>query len=231
MEVIILAGGFGTRLRHIIEDVPKPMAPIQGYPFLTYLFEYLSLYDITKIILATGYKSASIECYYNAAYKKMALVYSVEYEPLGTGGAIQLAMKNCATENIVIMNGDTFFNVDLKAMQQNHHQTQCDVTIAVKQMSDFDRYGTVECKKGKITRFNEKEKTKAGLINGGIYIVKKQSLASINETTFSFEKDFLEKNITTLKFTCFESKGYFIDIGIPEDYYKACSSPNFIIRR
>ena len=220
MEAVILAGGLGTRLRSVIDDIPKPMAPIKDVPFLKYILDYLIDNNVNRVILAVGYKWEVIEQYFGNQYKELELVYSIENEPLGTGGAIKQALEMCNTEDIFIINGDTYFNVDLIAMKKSHVTNKADLTIATKLMNNFDRYGKVVVEKGFIIGFQEKQFNKEGLINGGIYLCKKDSLAHIDMTKFSFEKDFMEKEIANKQIISFESHEYFIDIGIPEDYRK-----------
>lgn len=221
MEAIILAGGFGTRLAHIVKDVPKPMAPVANHPFLEYILDYLKENGITKVVFATGYKHDIIEKYFGNAYNEMKLLYSVEDTPLLTGGAIKKALTVCEDDNIFIINGDTYFDVDLDRMKEFHNLNNADITIATKLMYDFNRYGTVTLNNDKIIKFREKEYNKEGLINGGIYLVNRSILADIKENKFSFEQDIMEKKVLELSIYSFASKGYFIDIGIPEDYKKA----------
>ena len=143
MEAIILAGGLGTRLSHIVKDVPKPMAPVAGRPFLEYILDYLIENDIKRVILATGYKHEIIEQHFGNLYKNIEIIYSVENEPLFTGGAIKKALSKCKENNVFIINGDTYFNVDLKEMKKFHIESNSEITIATKLMYDFERYGTV----------------------------------------------------------------------------------------
>ena len=221
MEAIVLAGGFGTRLRHVVPDVPKPMAPVCDKPFLEYILNYLSNNGITRVVLATGYKHEVIEAYFGVQYKNIEIIYSVEDTPLFTGGAIKKALHSCKGEYVYVINGDTFFDVDLASMFQFHIEQHADLTIAMKHMTDFERYGTLELEGNKITGFREKQKTAEGYINGGIYLMRRDLLEQIVEEKFSFESDFMEKKVNELSFAAFESNGYFIDIGIPEDYAKA----------
>jgi D-glycero-alpha-D-manno-heptose 1-phosphate guanylyltransferase len=221
MEIIILAGGFGTRLSHIISDVPKPMAPIRGTPFLVFVLEYISQFRFNKIIMATGHKSKIIEEYFGNNYKGIDIVYSVEKEPLGTGGAIKKALSYCVGENVCVINGDTYFDVDLNIMRDFHKKENAKLTIGLKEMLNFDRYGTVEIENDDVVRFNEKKPLKEGYINGGVYFIKRDGLNDVKERVFSFEKDYMEKFVSRGEFKGFLSDGYFIDIGIPEDYYKA----------
>lgn len=221
MEVVILAGGFGTRLQHIISDVPKPMAPVCNRPFLEHILEYLRRFDVKKVVMATGYKSDVIREHFGNNYKGIEIIYSVEKSPLGTGGAIKKALSSCSEKNVCVLNGDTYFDVDLKKMFEFHEQADAIVTMGIKEMINFDRYGSVEIDIDRIVQFNEKKQMKIGYINTGSYIIDRNVFDEMKEENFSFEKDFLEKFVNKKKFVCFRSGGYFIDIGIPEDYYKA----------
>lgn len=221
MEAIILAGGLGTRLSHMVPNVPKPMAPVCGKPFLEYILNYLNNSEITRVIMATGYKHEVIEQYFHRQYKKIELCYSIEDTPLFTGGAIKKALQDCGEPYVYVINGDTFFDVNLDVMYQFHVQQNSDLTIAMKYLKQFERYGTLALDDSRITGFCEKQKTEAGYINGGIYLMRRNLLEQIREEKFSFESDFMEKKVNELFFTAFESKGYFIDIGVPEDYAKA----------
>lgn len=219
MEAIVLAGGFGTRLSHILKDIPKPMAPVNGDPFLSYIFEYLLKFKVTHVVLAVGYKAQAIQNYFQVNCKGISITYSTEDTPLGTGGAIKKAMEYCSQEDVFVLNGDTYFDVDLARMKEFHERKGSLLTIAVKPMTNFERYGTVVIKDDKIVRFEEKKPALAGRINGGIYLMKKEVMESAGQGAFSFEKDLLEKTKTELY--AFESDGYFIDIGVPEDYNRA----------
>ena len=221
-EAIILAGGFGTRLTNVT-DVPKPMAPINEIPFLEYLLNYLSSYKITRVHLAVGYKHEVIQAYFGNQFKNCQLNYVVEDTPLGTGGAIQKALADVKSEEVLVLNGDTFFQVDFNQMEIFHHTYNSDVTIALKPMKDFDRYGTVVYDDNfRITSFAEKQFCSEGAINGGIYLLKTTIFNGIEfPENFSIEQDFFENAYTAKKLMGFISEGYFIDIGIPTDYAKA----------
>jgi D-glycero-alpha-D-manno-heptose 1-phosphate guanylyltransferase len=222
MEAIVLAGGFGRRLSHIITDVPKPMADINGKPFLEYIFEYLSKQGITRVVVTVSYKKEFIMDYFKNEYQDIKITYSVGDTPLGTGGDMKKALKICNDEKVFVLNGDTYFDVNLDLMKKYHLDKNADITIASKLMSNFKRYGTLNLdRNGKILSFVEKQPTKTGYINGGIYIVKKEALISIDQEVFSFEKDFMENETFNLNAYANISNGYFIDIGLPEDYYKA----------
>lgn len=220
MEAIILAGGFGTRLSHIVKDVPKPMAPVCGMPFLEYIVNDLINKGITRIVMAVGYKQDIIINYFGCLYKNIEIVYSSENKPLYTGGAVKKALKACKEKSVCIINGDTFFDVELKVMLREHECNSADLTIALKHMENFERYGTVEFFGKKITSFEEKMHREKGYINGGIYVITKDLLESYPEDEFSFET-YITDRLFDLKVLAFTSNGYFIDIGIPEDYEKA----------
>lgn len=218
MEVIVLAGGFGTRLKEVVSDVPKPMAPVNGKPFLEYLLKDLSKKGIKHVILAVGYKKEIIKEYFKNKYEDIEITYSEELVPLGTGGAIKKALKLVKEEDVFIVNGDTFFDVDLKGMKEFHTENKSILTVAVKEMENFDRYGSLVIKENRIIEFEEKKKKDKGKINGGIYLIKKDLLSRMEKENFSFEKEVLEDK--KVEKYSYESEGYFIDIGIPEDYFK-----------
>lgn len=223
MEAIILAGGVGTRLQSVVKDLPKPMADINGRPFLCYLLDYLSSQGITKILLSVGYRHEIIRDYFGLQYRNMDISHIVEAEPLGTGGALKKALSCTEGRDVIVLNGDTFFNLDLKKMIDFHHAEDSILTIAVKPMHDFDRYGAVIIKDSRVVDFEEKTFKHFGYINGGVYAMKKtiSEFFDNDKDTFSFEVDFLNKKIHNIHPFAFISDDYFIDIGIPDDYKKA----------
>jgi D-glycero-alpha-D-manno-heptose 1-phosphate guanylyltransferase len=222
MEVIILAGGRGTRLQGIVDDLPKPMAPVNGKPFLSYVLAWLSKFPISKIIISTGYRSQAVSDYFGASFSGIDIDYAVEETALGTGGAIMLAIKKANDSDVAVINGDTFFPVDIDKLFRFHAGGNKSLTIALKPMQDFSRYGSVECGGGSIIKFNEKSYCAGGLINGGIYVIKKSFMHSLNlPGVFSFEKDLLEKQASASNLSYMIFDDAFIDIGTPEDYYRA----------
>lgn len=221
MEAIILAGGFGTRLSHIVKGVPKPMAPVANRAFLEYILDYLKDNGITKVVLATGYKSSIIENHFGNSYNGIKILYSVEDTPLFTGGAIKKALSMCDNNEVFIINGDTYFDVNLNKMKDFHNSNNANITVATKLMYNFDRYGTVTLSNDRIIQFKEKGYNQKGLINGGIYLVNKNVLVTVEQSKFSFEQDIMEKKISELSIYSFISDGYFIDIGVEQDYYVA----------
>ncbi|HIC4156564.1 TPA: D-glycero-D-manno-heptose 1-phosphate guanosyltransferase [Campylobacter jejuni] len=214
MQAIILCGGLGTRLKSIIKDIPKPMAPINDKPFLEFIFEYLKKQGIKEVILAVSYKYEVMQEYFKDEFLGIKIKYSIEKEPLGTGGAIKEALKFIKNEAYVL-NGDTIFDIDLKKLILNNSK----ICLALKQMNDFDRYGTVELdSKNYIKLFKEKEFKKQGLINGGIYFLNKDIFNDFTlQEKFSFE-EFLQENYEKLKAKAHIFDNYFIDIGVPGDY-------------
>lgn len=222
-EAIILAGGLGTRLREAVPDLPKCMAPVAGRPFLSYVVDALRMQGIHHFIFSLGYKAEAIEDYLKEHYPTLDYTLALEEEPLGTGGAIQLALQSARTNEVLIANGDTLFKVDVQAMAGFLQAKDAECLLALKPMSHFDRYGVVELdREGRITSFREKQYYAEGLINGGIYLVNKQKfLIRAFPDKFSFEKDYLEPFFSQGAFYGLAQDGYFIDIGIPEDYNRA----------
>jgi len=231
-EAIILAGGLGTRLRDAVPDLPKAMAPVGGKPFLSYVIDYFLEQGIEKFIFALGYKSEAIEDFLwtklpglLADGRPASYQLSIEKEPLGTGGAIRLACTLAADSTVLVLNGDTFFRIDVGELGAAHRKQAADCSLCLKPMQNFDRYGVVELGQGgRISAFREKQFYDRGLINGGVYALDRARF--LNEdlpSTFSFEKDYLEKFSSTNRFFGLVQDEYFIDIGIPEDYERAQS--------
>lgn len=226
-ECIILAGGLGTRLRSIVSDLPKCMAPVAGKPFLAYVIDNLIKEEIEKFIFSVGYKSESIIEFVNTEYSKYSIQYSIEKEPLGTGGAIKLACSKSSEKNVLALNGDTLFSINISKLSKFHQLKNADCTLCLKPMQNFDRYGVVELDNNNtITSFKEKKFYEKGLINGGVYaLTTDKFLEEELPEKFSFEKDYLEKKVNAETYaktiSGFVQDEYFIDIGIPEDYERA----------
>jgi len=223
VEAIILAGGLGTRLREAVPDLPKCMAPVAGKPFIAFVIDALRMQGVEHFIFSLGYKADAIENYLQEHYPTLSYSLVIEEEPLGTGGAIQLAIRQAQTENVLIANGDTLFRIQYKDLLTIHQQNKAECTLALKPMQNFDRYGVVEIDTtNKIRSFKEKQHYHEGLINGGIYLVNKTAFLNRKlPVKFSFEKDYLEAFCQEGKFFGAVQEGYFIDIGIPNDYNKA----------
>lgn len=226
-EAIILAGGLGTRLQSVISDVPKCMAPVAEKPFLHYVIEFLQKRGIQHLIFSVGYMHEMIEEYLAESYSQLNYTISLENEPLGTGGAIKLAGNKSLQKNILICNGDTLFKVDISLLSKLHLDANAACTLSLKPMHFFDRYGAVELNEDySVKSFKEKQFYKSGLINGGLYALNIEEFLKENlPEKFSFEKDYLENNVKSRnqksKLYGIIQDGYFIDIGIPEDYERA----------
>ena len=222
---IILAGGMGTRLKTIISDLPKPMAPIMNVPFLTYQLNYLKHFGIKKVIFSVGYLSEKIIAHYNQSFENINIEYSIEKNPLGTGGGIRMAMSNLNEDLVLILNGDSFFDLNLEQFYNLHLEQKSDFSLALRYVNNSERYGNIEFNSSnQITSFIEKNQlNQSGYINAGVYILSKKLYLQNTkpDINFSIEKDFFEKQLNQLIIKGFEFKDYFIDIGIPEDYLKA----------
>jgi len=223
MECIVLAGGLGTRLRSVVAELPKCMAPVAGEPFLYYIFKYLQRQNISHVILSVGYKYEAIQIWIEETKWPFDISYAIEEEPLGTGGAIKLALQKATEKHVLIINGDTFFDVDMAQLLNEHIEKKADLTLALKPMNNFDRYGNVLMNnQNRITSFMEKQFCEQGQINGGVYLINRNSgLMDKQDTKFSFETEILQKHFSDSLFYGLINNRYFIDIGIPEDYEKA----------
>lgn len=217
MEAVVLAGGLGTRLRPEVRDLPKPMAPIDGKPFLSRVLSWLCRQEVTRCVLAVGYKCESIMDYYGARFQNMEILYSIEEEPLGTGGAIKKALERCCEHTVLAANGDTYFPVDVKAMQACH-KLPCTISCLFRE--DASRYGLVLTKGEKVTGFQEKREGASGRINGGVYLLDRCIFERFHGK-FSLETDVLPLLVEEGKVDVYGSNAFFIDIGIPEDYRRA----------
>jgi len=222
MEVVILAGGMGTRLHEAVPDLPKPMAPVNGKPFLWYILSWLTEYPISKVILSTGYKHESIISYFGDSFEGIPVEYAIEKEPLGTGGGLMFAAGKASGSDFIVINGDTYFPINLTELYSFHTGHSAFITVALKKMKDFSRYGAVECTDGKIIQFHEKKFCQDGFINGGIYLMNRNMLMSRHlPESFSLEKDVLEKSAGTGDLNGMVFTEPFLDIGIPEEYQRA----------
>lgn len=222
IDTIILAGGLGTRLRAIVDDRPKALAPVGDRPFLDLLLTFLDSWNCTRnVVVATGYMGDKIESEYarRASYG-FRMCFSREERLLGTGGAIKKALAHTHTKNVLVMNGDSFTNVNLAKLLSTHAKTGSDMTIVLKKMADASRYGGVEFDEtGRIVRFQEKDVADGGgYVNTGIYVIKREIFEEVQkEKALSLEKELLPAFISGRVFG-YVTRGRFIDIGIPETY-------------
>lgn len=223
VEAIILAGGFGTRLRTVVSDLPKCMAPVAGKPFLCYVIDQLQQQGIKKFIFSLGYMSEVIQTFLQENYPALDYQLSIEEDPLGTGGAIYKACSMATEPTVLALNGDTLFSINVQQLLQVHQQKESHCTICLKPMQQFERYGVVKMDTNNcITSFEEKKWNEEGLINGGVYAIDRgKFLAQPFAEKFSMEKDYLELLVGEGNFYGLVQDAYFIDIGIPEDFERA----------
>lgn len=224
-EAVVLAGGFGTRLSQVVRDVPKPLAPVYTRPFLTFLLDKLSDAGVTRVILAVGYRWQQIQTYFGDSYRNMEIRYSVEDTPLGTGGAVKKAMEQVVGTAVWVLNGDTFFDVDLSdlsALSSRH--PDCPLVFALRRVDDVSRYGEVRIDAdGRVLAFAEKEEgARPGTVNGGLYLVRTEWMRRLDlPEKFSFENDVLAVVWRQTPVYAQAFNPFFIDIGVPDDYNKA----------
>lgn len=224
---VILAGGLGTRLRSVVPDLPKPMAPVNGKPFLASLITYWTGQGIKRFVLSLGYKSQTIVDYFGSSFEGSDIEYIVESSPLGTGGGVLLANQRMDSNSpYLLLNGDTFFAVDLKKLCFFAESVDADWCFSLFKTSDFDRYLGLDIDiSGEIHGFRSNISSDARLVNGGVYSLHPRSLSALNlpvGSRISLEDEIFplliakEQKVFGL---AFDNK--FIDIGVPEDYQRA----------
>lgn len=219
-EAIVLAGGFGTRLRPVVSDVPKPMAPIAGRPFLEILLTHLARKGVHRVILSVGFMSEKIVGHFGNRFAGMDLDYAVEEHPLGTGGAVKAALGHCEGDHAFVFNGDTYLDLEVSRLDACWTARRCPLIVG-REVADTSRYGRLITVEGRVVGFEEKGKAGPGLINAGCYVLPTDILMAVPAETFSLESDFLSREIGRRRFELFVTGGDFIDIGIPEDFQRA----------
>jgi len=220
MTAVILAGGFGTRLQSVVSDKPKVLAEVSGKPFLAYLLKQISSAGIRKVVFCTGYMAEKIQDCFGDTYGPMHILYSKEDEPLGTGGALRLALSYLSSDTVLIMNGDSYTDADLGSYVNWFLQKNCKAALLLTKVLDTSRYGSVTVNRDEnITAFDEKGASSgAGWINAGVYLMRKSLIISMPAGQFySLEYDLLP-SLAEKKLYGFCSEGRFIDIGTPESY-------------
>lgn len=224
IQVLILCGGLGTRLRDVVKDIPKPLAPINGTPFLTLLMNFLKKQGFKKIKLLTGYLSEQFEeLYGNGSKLDLEISYSVEETPLGTGGAVKLAINKAEEDYFICLNGDTFFDFNYELFNSSQSQEESFHKIMLRQVDNANRYGSIEMNsENLITEFKEKTQgDEPGLINSGVYFLHRSIIDWIDDGKVSLETDVFPRLVEEKKIQGIETGGFFIDIGIPTDFKKA----------
>jgi D-glycero-alpha-D-manno-heptose 1-phosphate guanylyltransferase len=222
-EAVILAGGKGTRLQPVVADRPKVLAAVCGRPFLAYLLDQVAAAGISHTILCVGYRAQQVQAALGKQYAGMSLTYSREATPLGTGGALRLAQPLTVSETLIVMNGDSFCEVNLRDLWEWHQARQSRATLVLTHMSDTARYGRVSSSTaGEISNFEEKGRTAGeGWVNAGIYVVKSEMVRAIPlECAVSLEHDVFSSWIGQRLYG-YRSRGHFLDIGTPESYGQA----------
>lgn len=218
-ECVVLAGGFGTRLRGVVDDVPKPLAPVAGRPFLAWLLERFACQGMTRAVLAIGYRGEQVRTAFGGRFAGLEIVYAPEETPLGTGGAIWAALGQCAGERVVVANGDSWIGVGLAALAAA--APRADIVLTVRPVSDRARYGSVRVDGDRMLGMAEKGAHGPGLVNAGVYLLRRDLTERLAmPATFSIEHDLLGKpwQLDARVHVC---EAPFIDIGTPEDYAAA----------
>jgi D-glycero-alpha-D-manno-heptose 1-phosphate guanylyltransferase len=222
-EAIILAGGLGTRLRAAAPDVPKPMALVSGRPFLCYLLDFLQTQGMRRIVLSVGYRREAISTFFGNQYGTLRIEYAIENEPWGTGGGIRNALGYIESAFAFALNGDTFLGLDYCAMEGLIRDTaEFELAVALRNVPDAGRYGRAIVSAGRIEEFSASGATGPGLINGGVYLMRRDLFRhSSFPAQFSFETDFLEAHVSEIRPFAFVTDGPFVDIGVPESLAEA----------
>lgn len=215
MEAVVLAGGFGTRLRAAVAELPKPMAPVGGRPFLERLLDYWIAQGVRRAVLAVGYKHEVIRAHFGGSYRGCEIAYAVEDRPLGTGGALLHAASSIKSNPFLVLNGDTYFAVPLQELVSFHSARNAAVTVSLFR-SDEPRYTGVSLDAaGRVTGFTGK-----GLVNGGVFVFERVVLEQCRgNDSFSLEKDLLAHYPGAICGCVFDAP--FVDIGVPEDWRAA----------
>jgi len=221
MEAIVLAGGFGTRLKQVVPNLPKPMAPIAGRPFLEILLNTLAKKRFSRVIMSLGHLADKVTTHFGDSYAGLELVYEIELKPLGTGGAVRSALARCESDHVFVFNGDTFLDLETDAVEAQWQKNIAPIIVA-REVPDTARYGRLNTSNGRVNGFLEKGAGGQGLINAGCYVLPTNILNGFEMgQAFSLETDFLAKAVVTQQFDLFVTQGHFIDIGVPEDYARA----------
>ena len=224
---VILAGGLGTRLRGVVSDVPKPMAPVRGRPFLEHQMDFWLGQGVRRFVLAVSYKHEAITGHFGARYREAELTYVVEETPLGTGGGLLLAARGLS-ETFLVLNGDTFFDVDLPALTEFHRARASSWTFALFRSAETGRYMGMDVDAhGRVTALKSASATPGKTVNGGVYLAEPAALAASGYQAgqrASLEDDLFPGMMAagcTLYGKVFDAP--FIDIGIPDDYFRAAT--------
>jgi NDP-sugar pyrophosphorylase family protein len=224
LSVAILAGGLGTRLRPVVADRPKVLAPVRGRPYLTYLLDALAAAGVREVVLLTGYQAERVRDAFGDQYDGVNLLYSVERTPLGTAGAIRHALPLLSSPTVLVLNGDSFCAVNLTAFCRSHCRRRADVSLVLVRAANAARFGRVRTKPdGRLQRFEEKQEVAGpGWINAGVYLMERPLIAAIPpRRPASLERELFPEWIARCHCFGFRSRGRFLDVGTPETYAEA----------
>ena len=222
LSVAVLAGGLGTRLRPVVADRPKALAEIHGRPFLAYLLDQLSDAGSSRVVLCTGHLGEQIEHAFGKRYRKLQISYSRETRPVGTGGALRLALPHLLSDPVLVMNGDSFCATDLTSLWAWHCNRGSQGTMLLAEVPNTERYGSVKINAdGAVTQFVEKKQGGSGSINAGVYLLSRQVIDSIpDDAAVSLEHDVFPA-LMSHGLCGYQGRGRFLDIGTPEDFAAA----------
>jgi D-glycero-alpha-D-manno-heptose 1-phosphate guanylyltransferase len=223
LTAIVLAGGLGTRLRAVVADRPKVLAPVAGRPFLAYLLDQIADAGIQRIVLSTGHMAEQFDAAIGDRYRGLDIIYAREEAPLGTGGAIKFAGGVAEADQLLIMNGDSYCDANLSEYIDWHIRGKHEVSLMLAKVDDASRYGTVELDaEGRIRAFLEKQPHRGtGYINAGVYLIRRAMLEQIPAGSSSIERDVFPKWLDKWRVMGWVTDGAFIDIGIPGDYERS----------
>jgi NDP-sugar pyrophosphorylase family protein len=223
MTAVILAGGLGTRLKSVVADRPKVLAEVHGRPFLAYLLDRLAAAAVRRTVLCTGHLGEQIHERFGAKFGNMTLIYSQESAPLGTAGALRLALSAVESPSALVLNGDSYCDVDLRAFADHHDALGSEATLVLARVPDSARFGQVDFEPDhRIRAFLEKgARPGAGWINAGVYLIARAAAETIPAgRAVSLEREVFPAWIGR-RFYAFPSEGRFLDIGTPESYRQA----------
>ena len=221
MEAIVLAGGFGTRLRSVVPDLPKPMAPVAGRPFLEILLTSLSRKGFHRVVLSLGYMAEKIVRHFGSSYAGMELLYAIEPTPMGTGGAIRQASQHCTGSHYYVFNGDSYLDLEVAKVEAWWQHNRAPIIVA-RVVPDTARYGRLETNGDQVAAFIGQGITGPGFINGGCYVFNIDQLSDWpSGQAFSVEVDYFPHHVKNGRLDVFLTQGQFIDIGVPADYARA----------
>jgi D-glycero-alpha-D-manno-heptose 1-phosphate guanylyltransferase len=223
-EAIVLAGGFGTRLRTVLKDVPKILAPVHGVAFVHYVLRWLESQGVERVWTSTGYLAEQVEEELRRFRGTLVITSLREKTPLGTGGAIYRGLREVQGQSAFVVNGDTYFPADLEEFQAAARRLDTRLAVALRRVEDTSRYGAVVLDQGRIARVSEKGRSGPGLVNAGLYLLPRELWRSVPmPDVFSWELDFLQPLAPALGTAGVVLDAPFLDIGTPASYARADS--------